>query len=257
MKRYINKITNQDCLKGLKKLPDESIDLVITDPPFNIGKKYNSPYKDRQSKQEYIEWCREWMSECIRVLKSKGSIYLFNYPENNVYLFPFLDEHLYFRRWLVWHYPTNTGMSKYNFTRTQHSILFFSKSEKVNEIKFNKQEIAEPYKNPEDKRIKERIARGIKGKTPYDVFKYGYNGEDVIEMNIVKNVNKDKTKHICQLPVKLIDIFIKASSDKGDIVLDPFMGSGTVAYSSKKNGRSYIGFEISKEYCEIAETRLK
>ena len=252
-----NKIHNQDCLEGMKKLPDESVDLIITDPPFNIGKQYNSPYKDKMSKEEYIGWCKKWLTECFRILKKNGSLYLFNYPENNAYLMPFLDQNLFFKRWMTWHYPTNTGHSKYNFTRTQHSILFYTKSEKESDCIFNKEEIAEPYKNPTDKRILKLIASGKKGKTPYDVFKFEYNGEDVIEMNIVKNVSKDKTEHVCQLPVKLIDIFVKASSNKGEIVFDPFMGSGTVAYSAKKNGRKYLGFEISPLYSQIIEERLK
>ncbi|MFW5983492.1 MAG: DNA-methyltransferase [bacterium] len=252
-----NKVYNKDCLKGMKKLPDDSVDLIITDPPFNIGKQYNSPFKDKKSKDEYIEWCKKWLKECIRVLKANGSLYLFNYPENNAYLMPFLDEHLLFRRWMTWHYPTNTGHSKYNFTRTQHSILFYIKGKKASEATFNKEEIAEPYKNPTDKRIKKLIESGSKGKTPYDVFKYDYNGEDLIEMNIVKNVCKDKTNHICQLPVKLIDVFVKASSNPGEIVLDPFMGSGTVGVSAKKNGRKYLGFEISRDYHKIIQERLK
>ena len=253
----INKIYNEDCLEGMKKMPNESVHLIITDPQFNIGKKYNSPYKDQISKEEYLGWCKKWLSECIRILKRNGSLYLFNYPENNAYLIPFLDEHLLFKRWMTWHYPTNTGHSKYNFTRTQHSILFYTKSKKQNECTFNKDCIAEPYRNPTDKRVQERIKSGSKGKTPYDVFKFDYNGEDMIEMNIVKNVNKDKTEHVCQLPVKLIDIFVKASSHKGEIVFDPFMGSGTVAVSTKKNGRKYLGFELSPDYHKVIVERLK
>ena len=256
-KMELNKIYNMDCLEGLKKLQDNSVDCVITDPPFNIGKKYDSPFKDSKSTDEYIEWCREWLKECIRVLRTGGSLYLFNYPENNAYLMPFLDQYLLFKRWLTWHYPSNTGHSKYNYTRTQHSILFYCKGEKQSDCVFNKEDIAEPYRNPEDKRIKKLIEKGSKGKTPYDVFKYEYNGEDLLEMNIVKNVNKDKTPHICQLPLKLIDVFIKASSNKGDIVLDPFTGSGTVPCSAKKNNRKYIAFEISNFYKEVADERLK
>ena len=252
-----NKICNGDCLEGMKKMPNESVDLIITDPPFNIGKLYNSPYNDKKSKEEYIGWCKKWLSECIRILKENGSLYLFNYPENNAYLMPFLDENLCFKRWMTWHYPTNTGHSKYNFTRTQHSILFYTKSKKQSECTFNKDDIAEPYRNPTDKRIKKLIESGSKGKTPYDVFRYDYNGEDIIEMNIVKNVNKDKTEHVCQLPVKLVDIFVKASSNKGDIVFDPFIGSGTVAVSAKKNGRKYFGFELSHDYYKIILERLK
>lgn len=238
-----NKVHCDDCLNIMPIIPNESVDLIITDPPFNIGKNYNT-YKDRMKKEEYFEWCESWLDECIRLLKPHGSLYLFNYPENNAYLLPFLDKRMIFRRWLTWHYPTNTGVSPKNYTRAQHSILFYTKT---NDSIFNKVEIAEPYKNPADKRIKELIANGSKGRTPYDVF----------EFNIVKNVSKEKTGHVCQIPEKLVEIFIKASSNKGDLVFDPFLGSGTVAAAAAKLGRNYLGCEIDKKYCEIINQRLK
>ena len=232
-----------DCVRELKKLQDESIDLIITDPPFNIGKKYNS-YVDRKGKDEYIHWCQSWLKECARVLKDGGALYLFNYPENNAYLMPFLDKHLTFKRWMTWHYPCNTGMSPINFTRSQHSILFYIKGKRNNV--FNKKDIAVPYKNPEDKRIRKLIAEGSPGRCPYDVFHF----------NIVKNVSKDKTAHPCQLPVKLLEIFIKASSNPGDLVLDPFGGSFSTNAAAKKLGRNSIGIELDKKYIKIGKNRL-
>ena len=239
-----HKIICGDCVEELKNINSESIDLIVTDPPFNIGKKYNS-YIDKKSKEDYIKWCESWLLECVRVLKNGGALYLFNYPENNAYLMPFLDRHLTFKRWMAWHYPTNTGMSPTNFTRTQHSILFYIKGKK-NRV-FNKNDIAEPYRNPTDKRIQERIKNGSKGKTPYDVFQF----------NLVKNVSKDKTDHPCQIPVPLIEIFIKASSNKGDLVLDPFGGSFSTAHACKKLDRNSISIEIDKKYCEIGKKRLQ
>ena len=144
MEVKINQIIPGDCLETMKNIPDESVDLVVTDPPFNIGKNYNS-YKDKMKKDEYIKWCEKWLTECIRILKPHGSLYLFNYPENNAYLMPFLDKNMIFKRWMTWHYPTNTGMSPTNYTRSQHSILFYTKTEKA---RWNKNHIAEPYRNP-------------------------------------------------------------------------------------------------------------
>jgi DNA modification methylase len=232
-----------DCLEVMKKMPSESIDLIITDPPFNIGKDYGGVYEDKKEFNEYIEWCKKWLLECIRLLKSTGSLYLFNYPENNAYLLPFLKEHMVFKRWMTWHYPTNTGHSKTNYTRTQHSILFFTKTKKH---KFNKDDIAEPYKNPTDKRIQERLKNGSNGKTPYDVFHF----------NLVKNVSKDKTPHPCQIPVPLLKIFIKASSNEGDWVMDPFAGSFSTCAASKELNRNCIGIDINPKYVEIGKKRL-
>ncbi|MBU0760332.1 MAG: DNA methyltransferase [Nanoarchaeota archaeon] len=243
MKKEEHKIIHGDCLKELPKIPDNSIDLVITDPPFNIGKKYNS-YADTKTKEDYIKWCESWLSECARVLKDGGALYLFNYPENNSYLMPFLDKNLTFRRWMTWHYPCNTGMSPTNFTRSQHSILFYIKGKKAST--FNKKDIAVPYKNPTDKRIKKLVSEGSPGRTPYDVFHF----------NIVKNVSKDKTPHPCQIPVPLIETFVKASSNPGEIVLDPFGGSFSTAAAAKKHGRKSISIELDEGYVKIGESRL-
>lgn len=227
----------------MEKMPSESIDLIITDPPFNIGKDYGGVYNDKKDAADYIRWCKKWLTECIRLLKPTGSLYLFNYPENNAYLLPFLQSKMIFKRWMTWHYPTNTGHSKSNFTRTQHSIIFCTKTKIAT---FNRDSIAEPYKNPKDKRIIERLKKGSKGRAPYDVFHF----------NLVKNVSKDKTEHPCQIPVSLIKIFIKASSNEGDVVLDPFGGSFSTAAAAKELNRNSISIEINPKYVEIGKKRL-
>ena len=232
-----------DCVDEMKKLRKETIDLIITDPPFNIGKKYGGIYKDNLSFTDYLDWCKIWLKECIRLLKKDGSLYLFNYPENNAYLLSFLQEHMVFKRWMTWHYPTNIGHSKNNFTRSQHSILFCAKTKNN---KFNKDCIAIPFRNPNDKRIKKLLDNGSKGRTPYDVFHF----------NLVKNVSKDKTVHPCQIPIPLLMVFIKASSDEGDIVLDPFGGSFSTAVAAKMLKRNSIGIDINPEYVAIGEKRL-
>lgn len=233
-----------DCLEKMRGMPSESVDLVITDPPFNIGKEYGGVYKDNRKFSDYIGWCREWLGECIRLLKPHGSLYLFNYPENNAFILPFLKENMVFKRWMSWHYPTNTGHSKTNFTRTQHSIIFCTKTRKH---KFNRDDIAVPYKNPTDKRIQERLRNGSKGRAPYDVFQF----------NLVKNVSRDKTPHPCQIPVPMLRIFIKASSDPGDVVLDPFAGSFSTCAAAKELGRNSIGIDINPEYVRIGRNRLR
>ena len=232
-----------DCLQVMSEMPSESIDLVITDPPFNIGKYYGGVYEDKKQFDEYLEWCKKWLTECIRLLKKDGSLYLFNYPENNAYILPFLKEKMVFRRWMTWHYPTNTGHSKFNYTRTQHSILFCTKT---NHHKFNRDAVAEPYKNPTDKRIMQRLSDGSKGRAPYDVFQF----------NLVKNVSRDKTPHPCQIPVLLLKIFVRASSNEDEWVLDPFAGSFSTCAVAKELNRNSIGIDINPKYVKIGEQRL-
>ncbi|MHC1635533.1 MAG: DNA-methyltransferase [Candidatus Methanospirareceae archaeon] len=235
-----------DCLEVMKSLPAESIDLIIADPPYNVGIDYGA-YKDNPSKlDEYLEWCKAWISECARLLKKEGSIYLFNYPENNALLFPFISQKLFFRRWLVWHYPTNIGHSPKNWTRSHRSIIFAAKTR---DYKFNKEAVAVPYRNPNDKRIKKRKEEGSPGRTPYDVFTF----------NLVKNVSKWKNNinHPCLIPKELIKTFILASSDEGDTVLDPFAGSFTTTFAALELNRSSIGIEINPDFVKDAYKRLK
>lgn len=238
-----HQIINGDCITELRKLPDSLVELVVTDPPFNIGKRYKS-YKDSLSMTEYLEWCKQWLTECIRIMKDGASLYLVNYPRNNAYLVPWLDERLTHNGWLTWHYPTNTGLSKTRYTRTQHSILFYVKGKPR---KLNKNDIALPYRNPTDKRVRGMVAAGSKGIMPYDVFLF----------NIVKNVNKDKTPHPCQLPVELIETFVKGSSNIGETVLDCFAGSFTTAKACQNTGRNSINIELDPTYCEIGRKRLE
>jgi len=111
-----------DCLYVLKKMRKESVHLIITDPPYNIGLKYGV-YKDRKPKEEFLEYLKIRLKECIRVLKPNGTLYLISYPTINAYLLPFIEKNLIFKRWITWHYPSNIGHSKTNYTRTQRSIL--------------------------------------------------------------------------------------------------------------------------------------
>lgn len=217
-----NKIILGDVIKVLRTFPEESIDLIVTDPPYNIGVNYG---KNKDKRKDYFEWCVKWIKQCERVLKSNGSLYIINYPENNARVFSesLRQTNLIFRNWIVWHYPTNTGHSPKNFTRSQRSILFYTKG---NKFKFN---------------LKEGEVVG-----------------DFLEFNLVKNVSKEKVKGFPnQIPEKLIELLIGLSSNENDIVLDPFMGSGTTAVVCKKNNRNFIGIELNSEYIKIANKRLR
>ena len=166
-----------DSTAVLKRFPPNSIDLIITDPPYNIGLNYGV-FKDKLPKEEYIKRCKDWLSECARILTDTGTMYLISYPEICAYLLPFLSDELklIFKRWLTWHYPTNIGHSRRNFTRSQRCILFYTKSEKY---VFHREKILQHYKNPEVTKIKERIKNGLKGRGSYDLLRFN----DLIELN--------------------------------------------------------------------------
>lgn len=267
MKKKTHRILLGDCLKKLKRIDPESVDLVFTDPPYNQGIKYvKKDFRDRKKPQEYFDWLKERLKEVHRVLKPNGSMYLMNYPELNTRMLPFLEDELNMklRRWIVWHYPTNVGHSKKNWTRAHRSILFLTKGK---EYTFNRKEILQPYKNPDVGKIKKRLAMGLNGRgaydtqTPLDVLELfamqGLPLQDVLELNLLKNVRKErKTWHECQLPPELIEIFIRVSSNLGDVVLDPFAGTFTTSMVAKKLGRKSIGIELSKKYVRWGKTRL-
>ena len=230
-KDFVNKITQGDCLELMKKLDDDSINLVITDPPYNIGWNYSNKVND--NRQEYHKWCLQWAELCIKKLNHTGLICIINYPENNNMLFCELIKKGYnFIQQLIWNYPTNIGHSKSKYTRSHRTILIFSKSKKYT---FNPE--IQPYKNPTDKRIKKRIEQGFKGTNHYDIF----------TINLCKNVSKSKKNNgINQLPDKLVDMLIKTYSNENDIILDPFVGNGTVFYRSEILKRNSIGMDINK-----------
>ena len=269
--KIVNKdhyLFNADCLDILKQIPDKKIRLVITDPPYNIGLKYNN-YSDKKKWDIYYKDLEERMKEVQRILANDGSLYLINYPEINAKALPLVENTgLIFRRWLTWHYPSNMGHSKTNFTRTQRSILFFTKTK--NNI-FNKDDVLQPYKNPNVTKIKKLIESGKKGRAPYDALTindikeilnedeiYDDFSSDFLNFNLLKNTAKDRElRHPCQLPLSLLKVFIKASSIKNDFVLDCYAGTFTTSAAAKQLGRKSIGIEIDPQYVEYGMERLK
>ncbi len=216
----INKIHCVACLNGLKQLEDNSVNLIVTDPPYNIGVDYKK-YKDKR--EDYYKWLNKILKECERVLKENGSLYLIHYPEQASRILTKFNTKLFLQNWITWHYPSNIGHSKKNFTRSQRTILFYTKG---NKFIFNLEE--------------------------------GEVIPDFLHFNLVKNVSKEKVKGFPnQIPVKLIELLIGLSSNKDMLVLDPFMGSGTTAVACKNLKRNFIGFELNPEYVKIANERLE
>jgi DNA modification methylase len=232
-------IIKGDCIKELPKI--KNVNLIITDPPYNIGWKYSDKVNDK--KKDYHQWCLEWAELCFESLNDNGVLCIINYPENNNILFTKLIEKGYnLVQQLIWNYPTNVGHSKKKYTRSYRTILIFSKGK---EYYFNP--IIQPYKNPNDKRIKERMAQGHEGTNHYDVF----------EINLCKNVSKSKKKNgINQLPNELVDILIVTYSKTGDKVLDPFAGNGTVPERAEYYARKGIGIDIN-DYSQPAQSKAK
>ena len=240
---FKNKIFNDDILNILKKIPDNSIDMVYGDPDYNVGINY-AGVKYKQKWEDYINWYIELAKESIRVLKNTGNLFMINYPKQNSYLrVKYLDDNVYDVQDYVWVYNTNVGHSPRRFTTAHRSILHATKSKNNN---FYKEQVAMPYKNPTDKRIIERIKKGYSGRMPYSWMYY----------DLVKNVSKDKTFHACQIPLELVKLLIEASTKKDDTILILFGCSGSEISLCKKLERNYISCELNKLYYNMIIDRI-
>ena len=238
-----NKVFNEDVLKVLKKIPDNTIDMVYGDPDYNVGIKYGVRSYTK-SFDEYIEWYIELVKESFRVLKDSGNMFLINYPKQNAHLrVKYLDEVCYEVSDYVWVYNTNVGQSPNRFTTAHRSILHCRKTKNN---KFYKGNVAVPYKNPTDKRIMQNLANGSKGRMPYNWFYF----------DLVKNVSKEKTFHACQIPQKLSEMLIKSCTQPQDIVLILFGGSGSEIEICKNLKRYYVSAELDEKYYKMIIDRL-
>ena len=224
-----NTIINGDCKKIFPEIKDKYKNiLVLTDPPYNINfrgyEDYNKDgYKDNLTKKEYVE--------LLSTFKDVDSA-IIHYPEETMeYVVPALGIP---QKVLAWCYPSNIG-------RRFRLINIYGRKPDFTKVK-------QPYKNPTDKRVRERMESGAEGSPLYDWF---------TDINIVKNVSKEKLRHPCQIPVSLMIRLIKLLVKEDDIVVDPFMGVVTTAIACISEKINYIGIELSKKYCEIAEKRIK
>ena len=244
MINFINEVFNQDIMQILKELPDGSVDMIYSDPDYNVGIKYNNNNYTKGF-DEYIDWYVELAKESIRVLKDDGNIFFINYPKQNAYLWvKYLDKACYAVHEYVWIYNTNVGHSPKKFTTAHRTILHCTKTKNN---KWFKDAVAESYLNPKDKRIIDNISKGSKGRMPYSWLYY----------NLVKNVSKDKTIHSCQIPLGLVEKLLKASTQTGDLVLIHFGGSGNEILLTKNLKRHYISAEIDSIYYNMIIKRLK
>ncbi len=240
---YLNQVYMEDIIELLKKLPDNSVDLVYGDPDYNVGIKYGDKTYTKNF-NEYIEWYIKLAAESLRVLKDTGNMFLINYPKQNAYIrVKFLDNACYEVYDYIWVYNTNVGHTPKRFTTAHRSILHCKKTKNN---KFYKENVAVPYKNPTDKRIMQNIANGSKGRMPYDWFYY----------DLVKNVSKEKTFHACQIPQKLSEMLIKSCTMPEDIVLILFGGSGSEIEICKTLKRQFISSEIDEKYYNMILDRL-
>lgn len=215
------KLINDDFRNVLPKIKEDYT--IVTDPPYNIDFSYNT-YKDKMSDNDYID-----LIKCFK----NNKLAIIHYPEESMkYFVPSLgvpDEVN------VWAYNSNLP------SRHSRLINYYN-------MKPDYKKVLQPFKNPNDKRIKERIANGQKGVRSYDWFN---------DIQLVKNVSKTKYNHPCPIPVKLMERIILLTTNENDLVVDPFSGSGTTGVACLNTNRRYIGIEMDRVYHNMAIERLE
>ncbi|MBQ9575895.1 MAG: site-specific DNA-methyltransferase [Muribaculaceae bacterium] len=225
-----------DCLNELKSINSNSVDLIIADPPYNVGKDYGNK-SDKQDFDNYIDFSKKWLSESHRILKKSGTIYVFIGFRYISYLYQIMEKDLgmNFVNWISWHYTQGIGKTK-GFSPRHDDILMFSKSSNYT---FNLDDIRIPQKFY-------RKVNNMRGANPGDVW----------DVSHVHYCQKGRQPHPTQKPEAIIERMVLASSNEGDLVVDPFSGSGTTLRVCQQLKRNAIGIELNEEYIEQTKERL-
>jgi site-specific DNA-methyltransferase (adenine-specific) len=256
----LDRVYNEDCLEGLRKVAEGSIALAFADPPFNIGYEYDV-YDDRLEADRYLDWCRQWTGEIVRVLSADGTFWLAIGDEYAAELKVLVTrEHgLTCRSWVVWYYTFGVNCTN-KFSRSHAHLFHFVKNPE--RFKFNTESIRVPSARQlvyGDRRAhpKGRLPDDTWILRPQDLPDGFQADQDTWYFPRVCGTFKERTGwHGCQMPEQLLGRIIRASSDEGDTVLDPFAGSGTTLAVAKKLARRFIGFELSQEYSASIARRL-
>lgn len=257
-------IKNGDCLTVLKKIEDGKFDLILTSPPYNVGKSYET----KTSIEKYLETQEEIISELVRTLSDKGNLcwQVGNYVDKgeifplDIFYYQIFKKHgLKLRNRIVWHFGHGLHASN-RFSGRYETLLWFSKTD---DYIFNLDNVRVPSKYPGKRHFKGpkkgQPSGNPLGKNPSDIWEIIEQDWDKAMWDIpnVKSNHPEKTEHPCQFPIELVERCVLALTDEGSWVLDPFAGVGSTVIGAIKNNRNGMGIEKEKEYCKIANKRIE
>ena len=256
---FENRVINGDCLEALAELPEGCVDLAFADPPFNIGYKYDR-YDDSRNSDDYLGWTGDWLAAVRRVLKPDGSFFVAIGDEYVAEIKIRLDAlGLTMRNWIVWHYTFGVSCTK-KFSRSHAHILYYVADPK--RFTFNADAIRVPSARQTtyaDRRANPR------GKVPDDTWVlrpaeeegcFAPESDTWVESRVCGTF-RERRGHPCQMPEAVLRRIVSVASDPGDLVLDPFAGSGTTLAAAHDLDRRYFGVELSEEYHRAIEERLR
>lgn len=240
-------VYNQDALEGLSRIPDGSVDLILTDPPYNLGKDYGNA-SDQQSVEAYLAWTEKWIDLALPKLKANGSFYIFLTWRYSPEIFVMLKKRMIMLNEIVWDRRVpSMGGSVRTYSSVHDTIGFFARRK---DYYFDLDSIRIPY-DAETKKARTRsIFVGAKW------LELGYNPKDLWSVSRLHREHSERVDHPTQKPLEIIERMVKASCPPGGLVLDPFMGSGTTAVAARRCNRRFVGFELNPEYCEVINHRL-
>jgi site-specific DNA-methyltransferase (adenine-specific) len=244
-----------DSIAWLGSLENESVDLIFADPPYNINK---ADWDSFENQEAYIQWSLQWIEQASRVLTPIGSLYICGFSEILADLKHPASKHFKGCRWLIWHYKNKANLGN-DWGRSHESIMHFRKSPSV---KLNLDDVRIPYgahtlKYPSHPQADSSIYGNGKKRDRWLPHPKGAKPKDVIDIPTTCNGMEETTPHPTQKPEELIRKFILASSQPGDLVLDPFSGSGTTVVVAEQLGRRWMGCDLDGGYNQWAIARLK
>jgi site-specific DNA-methyltransferase (adenine-specific) len=255
---HLDQVLTGDCVSLMAGLPEACVDLAFADPPFNIGYEYDA-YDDRKGKEDYLAWTDKWLKAVLRVLKPTGSFYVAIGDEYVAEIKVRLDAlGLHMRNWIVWHYTFGVNCTR-KFNRSHAHILYYVVDPK--DFSFDAQAIRVPSARQTtyaDRRANPR------GKLPDDTWVLRPQEDDALfrpdsdtwYVPRVCGTFKERLAHPCQMPEAVLERILRVSSTPGQLVLDPFAGSGTTLAVAKRLGRRYLGIEYSSNYADAVRRRL-
>ena len=239
-------VENIDALDGIAALPDHSIDLIIADPPYGLGKDYGND-SDKKPAKEFLDWMEKWLLLVLPKLKNTGSLYIFATWRYSPEIFVFLKQHMIMLNEIIWDrkVPSMGGTTR-KYSSVHDTIGFFAKTPKYY---FD----LDPIRIPYDAETKKARSRSIfVGKKWLEV---GYNPKDVWSVSRLHRIHSEREDHPTQKPLEIVERMVKSSCPEGGLVLDPFAGSGTTVEACIRNQRHYIAFEINETYFDIINKR--
>jgi site-specific DNA-methyltransferase (adenine-specific) len=240
-------LLNRDFLTDVANLPDASIDLILADPPYGLGKDYGND-SDMRSGDDFIAWTRSWLELAIPKLKPSGSLYIFCTWQYAPEIFCFLKTRLTMVNEIIWdrRVPSMGGTTR-RFTSVHDNIGFFAVSK---DYYFDLDPVRIPYDAITKKARSRKLFEGSKW------LEQGYNPKDVWSVSRLHRQHAERVDHPTQKPLEIVERMVLASCPPGGRVLDPFMGSGTTAVACARQRREFVGYEINESYCAIARERV-